>query len=201
MEVIAKTRNLRMSARKVRLVADMIRGLDATIALARLHVLAKASRVPLVKLVMSALANAEHNFRLDKHMMFIKKIAVDEGMALKRWRARAYGRAAPIRKHSCHITLVLDEHEGGMSKKKATKKSGAKALADGTILGDAPTFSPEKKHSVSTQQGKAEHEGHVPESVDPRRLGKHRNQQNADKKELHAKKGFVKTFFNRKSGS
>ncbi len=201
MEVIAKTRNLRMSARKVRLVADMIRGLDANLALARLHALAKASRVPLVKLVMSALANAEHNFRLDKQMMFIKKIAVDEGIALKRWRARAYGRAAPIRKHSCHITLVLDEREGGMPKKKTAKKSGAKTPVENVTSSDAPHLQLGKKHSVAAQDVKADMQGHVPETTDPRRLGKHRNQQNADRKELHAKKGFVKTFFNRKSGS
>lgn len=199
MEVIAKTRNLRMSARKVRLVADMIRGLDAHVALARLHVLAKASRVPVEKLVMSALANAEHNFRLDKQTLFIKKIAVDGGMSLKRWRARAYGRAAPIRKHSCHITLILDEREGA-PKKKSSKKEGMKT-SDSAPLMDAPHLQPQEKNTLVSRDMKADSQSHAPESTDPRRLGKHRNQQNTDKKELHAKKGFVKTFFNRKSGS
>lgn len=200
MEVTAKTRNLRMSARKVRLVADSIRGLDATTALARLHVIAKASRVPLEKLVLSALANAEHNFRLDKNLLFIKKIAVDEGMALKRWRARAYGRAAPIRKHSCHITIVLDERAGAAKKQAAKKTSGKKGKTMSATV-DVAHDTPKAENSPTPKNMKADSEGHAPESLDPRRLGKHRNQQNTDRKELHAKKGFVKTFFNRKSGS
>lgn len=186
-----------MSARKVRLVADMIRGLDAHTALARLHAIAKASKVPLGKLLASALANAEHNFRLDKNNMFIKKIFVDEGSSLKRWRARAYGRAAPIRKHSCHITIVLDERLEGTkksSKKKEDKK--VKTASSKTRSTSSRSRPPEAPNELEMQR-----EDHTPISTDPRRLGKHRNQQNVDRKELHGKKGFAKTFFNRKSGS
>lgn len=199
MEVIAKTRNLRMSARKVRLVADMIRGLDAHTAIGRLRMVAKASRVPLEKLVASAMANAEHNFRLEKSTLFIKKISVDEGSSLKRWRARAYGRAAPIRKHSCHITVVLDEHASNKAKKVA-KKEDKKVKTQQHVISDAPHMDIEKEKKRSSRDV-AVTEDHTPMNADPRRLGKHRNKQNADRKELHEKKGFVKTFFNRKSGS
>ncbi len=192
MEVIAKTRNLRMSARKVRLVVDMIRGLDAHTAISRLRMIAKASKVPIEKLVASALANAEHNFRLDKGTMFIKKIFVDEGSALKRWRARAYGRAAPIRKHSCHITVVLDERIES-KKKKTSKNDEKKVKTSQKVTSDVPRGDVD----VKTPRN----EDHTPIITDPRRLGKHRNSQNSDRKELHQKKGFTKTFFNRKSGS
>lgn len=199
MEVRAITRNLRMSARKVRLVADAIRGLDANAALGRLRMIAKASKVPLQKLVESALANAEHNFRLDKNNMFIKTIFVNEGSALKRWRARAYGRAAPIRKHSCHVTVVLDERVEG--KKKSAGKKAAKKTTEHAATADAPHTQPEHAVEGTPKDIHSVSEEHKQVSTDPRRQGKRRNKQNADRKELHEKKGFVKTFFNRKSGS
>lgn len=189
-----------MSARKVRLVADMIRGIDAHTAIARLRMLAKASAKPLEKIVASAVANAEHNFRLDPNALFIKTIFVNEGSALKRWRARAFGRAAPIRKHSCHITVILDERvEQG--RKGRMKKDGKKAALTPNIISKAPVIEPadiEKKAPKNMPVSSVEH---TQTSTDPRRLGKHRNKQNADRKEMHEKKGFVKTFFNRKSGS
>lgn len=183
-----------MSARKVRLVADMIRGMNAQSAITRLRTLAKASKVPLEKIIASALANADHNFRLDTATLFIKTITVDEASALKRWRARAYGRAAPIRKHACHITVVLDEQKS-VTSTQSLRKEAAKEKAAVTGASLAPSTPHEPKELESHGQD------HTPSSVDPRRLGKHRNQQNIDRKELHKKKGFVKTFFNRKSGS
>lgn len=194
MEVRAHTRNLRMSARKVRLVADMVRGMHAQSAIARLRMLAKASKAPLEKIIASALANAEHNFRLDAANMFIKTITVDEAAALKRWRARAYGRAAPIRKHACHITVVLDEQKGGAPAQSLRKEAAKEKGAATGVTHASPV--PHEPHELESHG-----EDHTPSSIDPRRLGKHRNQQNVDKKELHKKKGFVKTFFNRKSGS
>lgn len=123
MEITAKTRNLRMSARKVRLVAGLIRGLDAASALGQLKVVAKAARMPVEKTLRSALANAEHNFHISAEKLSIARIMVDKGMFLKRWRPRAFGRAAPIHKHSCHITIVLsDEKKEKLKIKKAKKE-------------------------------------------------------------------------------
>lgn len=98
-----------MSPRKVRLVADLIRGLSVSAALDQLKVMAKHAARPVGKTLKSAVANAEHNFRLDKDALKIAKITIDKGADLKRWRPRAFGRAAPIKKHSCHITIVLSE--------------------------------------------------------------------------------------------
>lgn len=113
MEIHASTRYVRMSPRKVRLVAGLIRNMDVLSALDQLRFTVKAARGPVEKTLRSALANAEHNFHIEKEDLKIKKISVDKGPVLKRWRARAFGRAAPIKKHICHITIILDTKEKG----------------------------------------------------------------------------------------
>lgn len=115
MEIHASTRYVRMSPRKVRLVAGLIRNMDALSALDQLRFTVKAARGPVEKTLRSALANAEHNFHIEKEDLKIKKISVDKGPVLKRWRARAFGRAAPIKKHICHITIVLGTKEKELS--------------------------------------------------------------------------------------
>jgi large subunit ribosomal protein L22 len=128
-EVLAKTRYLRMSARKVRLVVDLIRGMSVSSALDQLHVVPKLAARPVEKTVRSAIANASHNFRLSEDKLFIKKITVDQGPSLDRWRPRAFGKAAPIKKHSCHITVVVAEkEEAPMPEKSAVKKTREKQL-------------------------------------------------------------------------
>lgn len=108
MEVTAKVRHLRMSPKKVRLVTDLVKGMDIDKAEAQLRFVRKAAAYPVLKLLRSAKANAEHNFKLEPSGLFIKSIVVDGGPVLHRWRPRAFGRATPIRKRSSHITLVLD---------------------------------------------------------------------------------------------
>ena len=100
---------LRMSPRKVRLVADLIRGMKAGEADTRLRFVPKAAALPVRKLLASAVANAGHNFKLQKEGLVVKSIFVNQGPTVKRFRARAMGRAAPIRKRTSHITIVLTE--------------------------------------------------------------------------------------------
>jgi len=110
MEIKAKLRHLRISPRKVRLIADLIRGMDAGQAQTQLRLLTKRSASPVLKLLNSAIANAKNNFGItDENNLFIKEIRVDQGPALKRWRARAMGRAGAIRKRTSHISLILEE--------------------------------------------------------------------------------------------
>jgi len=96
-----------MAPRKVRLVVDLVRGLPVAEAERRLMFLQKDASRPVLKLLQSAIANAEHNFNLDRATLIVKSIAADGGATLKRWRPRAHGRAAPIRKRTTHITIVL----------------------------------------------------------------------------------------------
>jgi len=128
MEVIAKARNIRISPRKIRLVIDLVRGMDAGDALAQLAFFRKAAAKPVSKLIRSAMANAEHNFKLDAGTLYVKKIFADAGPVLHRWRARAFGRAAPIRKRGAHITVVLEERPSAGTSKAAAPKGAAAGL-------------------------------------------------------------------------
>lgn len=108
MQAIATARHIRMSPRKVRLVADLIRGKSVAQAIVQLTLASKLARVPLLKLLNCAMANAEAK-KMEKDKLYVSRITVDGGPTLKRWRARAMGRAAPIRKRTSHITIVLAE--------------------------------------------------------------------------------------------
>ena len=107
--VKAELKNYRQSPRKVRLVVDAVRGKKVEDALMSLTFMSKRAAAPIKKLVESAVANASHNFNLKADTLYIKEITVDGGPILKRFRARARGRASSIHKHTSHVKLVLDE--------------------------------------------------------------------------------------------
>lgn len=137
----AKLSYLRISPRKVRLVTDLIKGLTAEEAERQLRFLTKRAAQPLLKLLKSALANAQNSANLTKENLYLSKIIVESGPVLKRWRARAMGRAAPIAKRTSHITLILDEKETGTSKPK--KEAKAKLLKAKTGEGLQEKTAPE----------------------------------------------------------
>ena len=128
MSVIAKYRHLHIAPRKVRLVADAVRGEKVERAQAVLRFLVKRSSIPMLKLLNSAVANAENNFHLDKTNLYIAKITVDEGRKNKRWHAQSRGRAAEILKRTSHITIILEEIVANAPKikKAAVKKEEVK---------------------------------------------------------------------------
>lgn len=109
MPSVAKLRYLRIAPRKVRLVADLIRGKSVKEAETLLSFQTKRAARPLLKLLKSALANAKNNLKMNTDNLYISKITVDEGPKFKRWRPRARGRAYMIQKKTSHITLVLDD--------------------------------------------------------------------------------------------
>lgn len=119
-----------MSPRKVRLVVDMVRGMDVAPAIDQMKYLNKAAARPVRKLLESAVANAKHNNKIERDNLFVKAIMVNEGPTIKRWRQRAMGASAAIRKRTSHITVVLAvKNEGKLakrSKKKAEEKSDKK---------------------------------------------------------------------------
>lgn len=142
MEVKAFARHIHMSPRKIRLIAGLVRGMDVDRAAAQLRFYSKAAARPVAKLLQSAVANASHNFKMSADGLYIKTITVDQGPTMKRWRARAFGRAAEIKKKSSHISIVLADR-AGMSPdvdaavvsatvdgvKNEAKKSSAKKVA------------------------------------------------------------------------
>jgi len=100
----------------------MVRGKKITAALNILEFSNRWAKRPLLKLLNSAIANATHNFNLDKENLYIKSLRVDQGPMLKRWRARAFGRASEIQKRMSHIEMILDELEPGKKPEKETGK-------------------------------------------------------------------------------
>jgi large subunit ribosomal protein L22 len=109
MEVKAITRYVRISPRKARLVTELIKGKPVEEALTILRFVPKKAARLVDKTLRSALANAEQNPNIDVDTLYIKRIFVDGGPTMKRWRARAMGRATKIIKRTSHITVILDE--------------------------------------------------------------------------------------------
>lgn len=108
MEIKATIKYLRMSPRKVRLVADVIRNAEAHKAQTFLMYSSKRAGEPILKLLNSALANAKKNFSMEKNL-FIKKIFVDQGPTYKRFRPAPKGTAHLIKKKTSHVTIILDQ--------------------------------------------------------------------------------------------
>ncbi|MEE9436325.1 MAG: 50S ribosomal protein L22 [Candidatus Adiutricales bacterium] len=109
MEAKAVAKYMRISPRKVRIVAKNIKGLTVENALAQLRYTPKKAAVILLKVLNSALANAEQKSEIDVDTLYVKNVFVDEGPTAKRWRPRAMGRATRIRKRTSHVTVILDE--------------------------------------------------------------------------------------------
>ncbi|MEC9491852.1 50S ribosomal protein L22 [Flexistipes sp.] len=110
MDVQAKGRYVRVSPRKARLVADLVRGKSAEAAIDILNFTPKKAAKDITKVIKSAVSNAEENHGVrDVSGLKIKEIRVDGGPILKRYMPRAYGRATMIRKRTSHITVVLSE--------------------------------------------------------------------------------------------
>jgi ribosomal protein L22 len=109
--VRAQARYVRTSARKARLVCDHIRGKDVEQARAILSFTPRGAAKPWLKLLESAIANAEHNHELVGDELKIHSIHADEGPTLKRYRPRAMGRATRIRKRTSHLTITLTPKE------------------------------------------------------------------------------------------
>lgn len=108
MEVRAISKSVRMSPRKVRLVADSVRHLSVGKAFLVLQATQKRGAGPLAKTLKSAVANAVNNAKLDEKDLIIKTIMVNEGLAMKRFRPSTRGRIHPYKKRGSHITVVVE---------------------------------------------------------------------------------------------
>ena len=105
--VRASARYLRVTPRKARLVADQVRGMPIAEALPLLEFSPRGAAHDIRKLIESAMANAENNHDLVAEEMRISELNVDEGPTLRRWRARARGRATRVDKRTCHVSVAL----------------------------------------------------------------------------------------------
>ncbi|MEO8637549.1 MAG: 50S ribosomal protein L22 [Candidatus Taylorbacteria bacterium] len=126
----ASLNDYRQSPRKVRLVANFVKGKKVSQALSVLNFMTKDAAQPIKKLIDSALANAKNNSDVSSDFLFIKDIQVNPGAVLKRRMPRARGTAFQIKKRTSHITIVLEEKTIVNSKSEARnpKKKEAKQL-------------------------------------------------------------------------
>lgn len=109
MEALAHVKYVRMSPRKVKLLCDMIRGKDVKIATAYLMQTPKAASEPMLKLLKSAVANAEHNNGMDVENLYVSTAVANPGPTLKRGMPRAKGSYNRILKRTTHITIGVSE--------------------------------------------------------------------------------------------
>ncbi|MFD1363531.1 50S ribosomal protein L22 [Lentibacillus salinarum] len=113
MQAKAVAKSVRIAPRKVRLVADLIRGKEVGEAIAILRHTQRGASPVVEKVVNSAVANAEHNYEMEPDNLVISGAFVDEGATLKRFRPRAQGRASQINKRTSHVTIVVSEKKEG----------------------------------------------------------------------------------------
>ncbi|MDP2426067.1 MAG: 50S ribosomal protein L22 [Candidatus Izemoplasmatales bacterium] len=111
MEAKASVNTVRIAARKVRLVVDLVRGKSVGEAYAILRGTPRGASLVIEKLLKSAVANADHNNQLDQNKLFIKEIFVGEGKTLKRMQPRSQGRGFAILKRTSHVWITVAERE------------------------------------------------------------------------------------------
>lgn len=109
----AVAKSVRIAPRKAALVVDLIRGKEASEAIAILRLTQRGASPIVEKVLKSAIANAEHNYEMDTDNLVVSEAYVNEGATLKRFRPRAQGRASKINKRTSHITVVLTEKKEG----------------------------------------------------------------------------------------
>ncbi len=124
--ITAKLKYLRVGPRKVRLVANLIRGRAVLKAADILSLSGKRAARPLLKLLLSAIASAKHDYKLAPDDLRVASLTVDGGPSLKRWMPRAHGRASPIRERTSHINLILKAQKKAQKAEKASLSSISK---------------------------------------------------------------------------
>lgn len=187
MQVSAKLNNYRKSPRKVRLVASLLRGLDAGKAENQLKFLVKGSAPDFEKLLKGAIANAENNFGLSKDNLFVKDIIVNEGTKLKIWLPRAYGKATLILKRTSNVELILAEKVEGKGRKKIEKRKEIKDVKQEEVE-RKPSFAkaPEGEEEKKEEKRETMREKEEKEFLD-------------EKKKATGARGFFRRVFRRKS--
>lgn len=175
MQVTAKARFQRGSVRKARLLLEPLRGARAEDALARLRLQPHAASRPVAKLIASAVANAEHNYSLDKASLVIETLTADQGPSYKRYRPAAKGRAHQIRRPSMHLVVTLKDlpAAGGtntkpkkQAKQKIKKVSAKEAPKQESKAQAAATTAKPKDQAPKKGTGASERKPTAPRKTD-----------------------------------
>jgi large subunit ribosomal protein L22 len=147
-EVRAQAKYVRMSPRKARLVAEHIRGRSVPEARAVLAFTSREAAGVLQKVLQSAVSNAEANHGIAEDRLYVKTTYVDGGPVMKRWRARARGRVARIRKRTCHITVTLAERQ-------EASPTGESVQAEAVAAAPSPEIAPAQKKTAAASKKKS----------------------------------------------
>jgi large subunit ribosomal protein L22 len=187
MKVTAKLSNIRISPRKVRLIAGLVKDLDVEEALVQLGSTVKRSSSPLEKLLRSAIASAENNFGLDRDNLYICDMQVGEGVKFKRWLPRAFGRATPLLKRSSNVYLTLEERVEGKGRKTKEQMDKEKKKRE------------EKKKKLEKELQEEREKSASPADKEKAEVPFREKRAEEEQKKV-AKKGWMKRMFQRKSG-
>jgi large subunit ribosomal protein L22 len=153
-EVRAQAKYVRMSPRKARLVAEHIRGRSVPEARAVLAFTSREAAGVLQKVLQSAVSNAEANHGIAEDRLYVKTTYVDGGPVMKRWRARARGRVARIRKRTCHITVTLVEAPLTATQAATQEAEATEAASPKSAPAKRKTAAASKKKTASKRPAK-----------------------------------------------
>ena len=153
-EVRAQAKYVRMSPRKARLVAEHIRGRSVPEARAVLAFTSREAAGVLQKVLQSAVSNAEANHGIAEDRLYVKTTYVDGGPVMKRWRARARGRVARIRKRTCHITVTLAERQQASPTEESVQAEAVATAAVPKRAAKTKTAAASKKKTASKRPAK-----------------------------------------------
>ena len=153
-EVRAQAKYVRMSPRKARLVAEHIRGRSVPEARAVLAFTSREAAGVLQKVLQSAVSNAEANHGIAEERLYVKATYVDGGPVMKRWRARARGRVARIRKRTCHITVTLAERQQASSTGEPVQAEAVETATTPKRAAKTKTAAASKKKTASKRPAK-----------------------------------------------
>ncbi len=171
--VTAFARDLRIAPRKIRLVANLVQGMNATDAMVQLqHMHQKAAPI-VARLIKSGIANAKNNFSFDPERLVIQSITADMGKTLKRYFPRARGSAFVIRRKQSHLNLVLMEKAGGKLKKSRLdifKKKTTEDMAENIDMKEAVNTAPPKVLGRKSEVFKTEQQVKMNQAQNKRRL-------------------------------
>ena len=181
-EVKAFARYIHVSPRKLRLVADLVRTNSVDTALEQLRFSSKNAALPLTKVINSAVANAVHNFNLNRDNLYIKSLTIDGGPVYKTYAPRAQGRAFVERKRTSHINLILGSRDRAKSKIKRSIFT----------LRPKSTEPEVKKHDHAHEP--------ATDDVDKKKLAPKQYVPKAEEKMKQQKISLKRRLFNRKSG-
>ncbi len=152
--VRASARHIHISPRKMRLVTNLVNGMNALDAMTQLQHANKKAAPMLTKLIQSAVANAKNNFSLDAEHLYIKALTCDMGKVMKRYFPRARGSAFVIRRKMSHINIVLEERKHGKAGKlplglfNKTKEHKPESVDAKTASNERPVSEEKKKSQV-----------------------------------------------------